>query len=210
MNRRPGGGLLCMILTCHISVSLDGFAAGPNQDAEHPLGEGGERLHEWYFNPEGVHPVDAEAAEQILAGNGAYIMGRRMFGGGEGPWDTSWRGWWGETPPYHAPVFVLTHHAREPLEMGDTTFRFVTGGIHEALDRARAAAGDRNVAIGGGASTVQQFLAAKLLDELNLHLAPVLLGGGERLFENVGDVSLQPTDVTASPFATHVRYRVRR
>ena len=200
---------MCMSTTCHISVSLDGYAAGPNQGVEHPLGEGGERLHEWYFGAQPPHPVDAGAAAQILQGNGAYIMGRRMFGGGEGPWDPSWRGWWGDVPPYHAPVFVLTHHAREPLEMADTTFFFVTGGIREALDRARTAAGDQNVAIGGGPSTVQQFLSAGLLDELTLHVAPILLGAGKRLFENVSSVVFEPTDVETSPAATHIRYRVR-
>ena len=200
-----------MSVTCQISVSLDGYAAGPHQSKEHPLGERGSELHEWYFGPAGRHPVDAEIADRMLAGNGAYIMGRRMFGGGDGPWDLSWRGWWGEEPPYHAPVFVLTHHARDPLEMaGGTTFHFVTGGIHVALDRARAAAGDQDVAVGGGAGTVQQFLAAGLLDELHLHLVPVVLGAGERLLVNVGDVAFEPVEVIASPVVTHLRYRVRR
>jgi dihydrofolate reductase len=198
-------------ITCQLSVSLDGYIAGPNQSLEHPLGEGGRRLHEWFFGSAGPHPVDAAVGERMLEGNGAYVMGRRMFGGGEGPWDLSWRGWWGEEPPYHAPVFVLTHHEREPLELGGgTTFFFVTGGIHEALDQARAAAGDLDVAVAGGAHTVRQFLAAGLLDELHLHLAPVLLGAGERLLEGVGDVAFEPTEVIASPAITHIRYRVRR
>ncbi len=198
-------------VTCQMSVSLDGYAAGPNQSLEHPLGEGGHRLHEWFFDTARPDPVDAEVAERMLEGNGAYVMGRRMFGGGEGPWDLSWRGWWGEDPPYHAPVFVLTHHERAPLEMaGGTTFFFVTGGIGEALDRARAAAGDLDVAVTGGASTLQQFLTAGLLDELHLHIAPVVLGAGERLLEGVGDVGFEPIEVIASPAVTHIRYRVRR
>ena len=143
--------------------------------------------------------------------NGAYIMGRKMFGGGDGPWDESWRGWWGEDPPYHAPVFVLTHHAREPLEMeGGTTFHFVTDGIESALEQARAAAGERPVAVAGGASAVRQYLAAGLLDELYLHVAPVVLGAGERLLEDVGDPVLEPVEVIASPVVTHIRYRVAR
>ncbi len=198
-------------VTCQMSVSLDGYAAGPNQSLEHPLGEGGHRLHEWFFDTARPDPVDAEVSERMLEGNGAYVMGRRMFGGGEGPWDLSWRGWWGEDPPYHAPVFVLTHHERAPLEMaGGTTFFFVTGGIGEALDRARAAAGDLDVAVAGGASTVQQFLTAGLLDELHLHIAPVVLGAGERLLEGVGDVGFEPIEVIASPAVTHIRYRLRR
>ena len=201
-----------MSVTCHISVSLDGYAAGANQSRANPLGERGEQLHEWYFAADGPHPVDAGMAQRILGGNGAYIMGRGMFGGrdADGTWDRAWRGWWGEVPPYRAPVFVLTHHARRPLEMADTTFHFVTGGIDEALDRALAAAGDRNVSIGGGPGTIQQFLAAGLLDELNLHLVPVLLRGGVRLFEDVGEAALEPAEVVASPAVTHIRYRVRR
>jgi dihydrofolate reductase len=138
-------------------------------------------------------------------------MGRRMFGGGEGAWDESWKGWWGDDPPYHAPVFVLTHHPRDPLSMsGGTTFTFVTDGIHSALDQARDAAGDGDVMIAGGASAVQQYLAAGLLDELYLHVAPVLLGAGERLFERVGDPVLIPEKVVASPRVTHVKYSVAR
>jgi dihydrofolate reductase len=146
----------------------------------------------------------------MMQGNGAYIMGRRMFGGGDGPWDETWRGWWGEDPPYHTPVFVLTHHAREPLPMqGGTTFHFVTDGIESALEQARAAAGEQDVSIAGGASAVQQYLAAGLLDELQLHVVPIVLGAGERLLEHVGDPRLEPIDVIASPAATHVKYRVR-
>jgi dihydrofolate reductase len=136
-------------------------------------------------------------------------MGRKMFGGGDGPWDETWRGWWGEDPPFHVPVFVLTHHPREPLTMqGGTTFTFVTEGIESALEQARTAAGDANVAIAGGASAVRQYLAAGLLDELYLHIVPVVLGAGERLLEDVGAPALEPVKVVASPGVTHVKYRV--
>lgn len=195
-------------VTSQISISLDGYAAGPNQSVDNPLGEGGERLHEWFFDA--LHE-DAEVGAKVMEGLGAFVMGRKMFGGGDGEWDESWRGWWGEDPPYHAPVFVLTNHPREPLEMeGGTTFHFVTDGIESALERARAAAGDHDVGIAGGASTVQQYLAAGQLDELHLHVAPIVLGAGERLLENVGDPKLEPVEVVASPAVTHVRYRVVR
>jgi dihydrofolate reductase len=208
-------------VNCHISISLDGFVAGPNQSLENPIGEGGMRLHEWAFNTDswreqhgsegGERSADAEVADEVVQGVGAYIMGRKMFGGGDGPWDESWRGWWGEDPPFHTPVFVLTHHPREPLPMqGGTTFTFVTDGIESALEQARAAAGDDDVMIAGGASAVQQYLAAGLLDELYLHIVPVLLGAGERLLENVGDPPLEPIKVVASPAVTHVKYRVVR
>ena len=209
-------------VTAEISISLDGFAAGPNQTEEQPLGEGGERLHEWVLptaswrrqhgKEGGEKGPDDDAAAEFGKGVGAYIMGRNMFGPpGGGEWDESWRGWWGEDPPYHVPVFVLTHHAREPLPMeGGTTFHFVTDGVESALEQARAAAGDQDVKIIGGANVIQQYLAAGLLDELRLHIAPVVLGGGERLLENVGDPTLEPIDVVASPAATHVKYRVVR
>jgi dihydrofolate reductase len=208
-------------LKCQISISLDGFVAGPNQSVEDPIGEGGMRLHEWAFETDswrsqhglegGRHTADAEVVDEVVQGVGAYIMGRKMFGGGDGPWDEAWTGWWGEDPPFHTPVFVLTHHAREPLPMqGGTTFTFVTDGIESALEQARAAAGDQDVAIAGGASAVRQYLAAGLLDELYLHIVPVLLGSGERLLEDVGDPTLEPIEVVASPAATHVRYRVVR
>jgi dihydrofolate reductase len=206
-------------VTCQLSISLDGFVAGPNQSLENPIGEGGMRLHEWAFATDtwreqhglegGQRSVDADVAEQVMQGVGAFIMGRKMFGGGDGDWDESWTGWWGDDPPYHAPVFVLTHHPREPLQMdGGTTFTFVTEGIEAALALARAAAGKADVAIAGGARAVQQYLAAGLLDELYLHIVPVLLGSGERLLEEVGDPSLEPVEVVASPAVTHVRYRV--
>ncbi|HET9737234.1 MAG TPA: dihydrofolate reductase family protein [Solirubrobacteraceae bacterium] len=195
---------------CHIAISLDGYAAGPDQSMEDPLGDGGERLHTWMFEPAG--DADVRARERVLEGIGSSVMGRNMFGPpGGGDWDESWRGWWGEDPPYHAPVFVLTNHPREPLEMeGATTFHFVTDGIESALEQARAAAGDQDVAIAGGASTVQQYLAAGLLDEMHLHIAPIILGGGERLLENVGDPKLEPVEATCTPAATHIIYRVAR
>jgi dihydrofolate reductase len=208
-------------VTCHISMSLDGFVAGPNQSLEHPIGEGGMRLHEWAIRTAGwreqqgleggERSADSEVVDEVSQGVGAYVMGRGMFGGGDGPWDEEWTGWWGEDPPYHAPVFVLTNHPREPLAMqGGTTFTFVTDGIESALEQARTAAGDEDVAIAGGASAVRQYLAAGLLDELYLHIVPVILGAGERLFEDVGDPTLEPIAVTASPAATHVKYRVVR
>ena len=209
------------IVRCQISISLDGFVAGPNQSEEHPLGEGGMRLHEWAFKTRawraghgmegGEDDADSKVIEEVFDNVGAYVMGRNMFGGGPGPWDESWRGWWGEDPPYHTPVYVLTHHAREPLSMqGGTTFTFVTDGIESALERAQAAAGGKDVAIAGGASAVQQYLAAGMLDELYLHIVPVVLGAGERLFQDVGDPQLEPIEVVASPAVPHVKYRVIR
>jgi dihydrofolate reductase len=206
-------------VTCQISVSLDGYVAGPNQSLENPLGEGGMRLHEWAFatsawraqhGREGGEPgPDSDVVETLSQGIGAYVMGRRMFGVGSGPWDEAWRGWWGEDPPFHAPVFVLTHHPREPLPMqGGTTFTFVTEGIASAIAQAKEAAGAKDVTIAGGASAVQQFLAAGLLDELYLHVVPIVLGSGERLLDGVGDPTLEPIEVIASPAVTHVRYRV--
>jgi dihydrofolate reductase len=208
-------------VTCQISISLDGFVAGPNQSTDNPIGEGGMRLHEWVFATDswreqhglegGERNADAEVVEEVFEGVGAYIMGRKMFGGGDGPWDEAWTGWWGEDPPYHTPVFVLTHHPREPVEMqGGTTFNFVTDGIESALEQARAAAGDKDVVIAGGASAVRQYLAAGLLDELYLHIVPIVLGAGERLLEDVGDPVLEPVKVVASPAVTHVKYRVVR
>jgi len=208
-------------VTSHISISLDGFVAGPNQSVDNPIGEGGMRLHQWAFATDswrrqqgldgGERNPDSEVVDDVVRGVGAYIMGRKMFGGGDGPWDETWTGWWGEDPPYHTPVFVLTHHSRDSLAMqGGTIFNFVTDGIGSALEQARAAAGDTVVSIAGGASTVQQYLAAGLLDELYLHIVPVILGAGERLLEDVGDPTLQPVSVTVSPTVTHVKYRVVR
>jgi dihydrofolate reductase len=208
-------------VTCHISISLDGFVAGPNQSLENPIGEGGMRLHEWAFESagwrrqqgsDGGRPgPDSDVVDEVVENVGAYIMGRKMFGGGAGAWDNEWTGWWGEDPPYHVPVFVLTHHPREPLPMrGGTTFAFVTEGIEAALEQAKAAAGERDVSIAGGASAVRQYLAAGLLDELYLHLVPVILGDGERLLANVGDPRLRPVSVVPSPAVTHIKYRVIR
>lgn len=207
------------MITCDVSVSLDGFLAGPNQSVENPIGEGGLRLHEWMFETAAWHAqqgstggedgVDSQVVEHRVDNVGAYVMGRNMFGPGRGEWDQAWRGWWGENPPYHVPVFVLTHHPREPIEMqGGTTFAFVTDGVHRALELAREAAGKRDVQVAGGASTIQQFLRADLLDRLTLHIAPVLLGGGERLLEDVGDPTLEPVEVIASPAVTHITYRI--
>jgi dihydrofolate reductase len=196
------------IVSCQLSVSLDGYLAGPNQSLENPLGEGGMRLHEWVFEPPGV---DVELIGHLLDGNGAYILGRKMFGGArpDGEWDPDWTGWWGDDPPYHGPTFVLSHHEHEPMPMsGGTTFHFVTDGIESALNQARAAAGGRNVAIGGGAATVAQYLRAGLLDQLTLHVVPVILGSGERLLDNVGDPSLEIVDVVASSAVTHITYHV--
>jgi dihydrofolate reductase len=212
-------------VTVDISVSLDGFVAGPNQTLEEPLGEGGERLHEWVFalaswreshgRAGGEVNEDSKVVEEALRDTGATIMGRRMFSGGEGPWgeDPNADAWWGDEPPFHHPVFVLTHHPREPVEKeGGTTFTFVTEGIESALEQARAAAGGKNVAVAGGAQAVQQYLKAGLIDELQLHLAPVFLGGGVRLFEDhtgARPAELEYARVVHSPAVTHLRYRVR-
>ena len=207
-------------VTSHIAISLDGFVAGPNQSLENPIGEGGMRLHQWMFVTEswlaleggegGVRNADSEVLDEVMKNVGAYIMGRKMFGGGAGPWDTSWVGWWGDEPPYHVPVFVLTHHPREPLAMrGGTTFNFVTDGLKSALLLARSAAEARDVVVAGGASTIRQYLKAGLLDELYLHIVPVILGAGERLLQDVGDPTLEPVKVVDSPAVTHVKYRIR-
>jgi dihydrofolate reductase len=208
-----------------ISVSLDGFVAGPNQSLEEPLGEGGERLHEWVFplkawrEPHGLEGGEtgpgSELVEELLRNTGATVMGRRMYSGGEGPWedDPKADGWWGDDPPFHHPVFILTHHPREPVtKQGGTTFNFVSDGIEAALEQAREAAGDKDVAIGGGANVAQQYLRAGLVDELQLHLVPLFLAGGARLFEGVGpdDVKLEGTRVVEAPGVTHLRYRVVR
>lgn len=182
-----------------ISVSLDGFVAGPNQSVENPLGIGGEQLHEWVFGlvpwrkqhgmQGGEENESADVVRENMSNVGATIMGRNMFGGHPGPWDPNepWQGWWGDNPPFHHPVFVITHYKREPLELGGgTTFHFVTGGIHEGLERALEAADGKDVSLGGGANTAQQYLVAGLIDEMELHLVPVLLGSGERLFDGVG------------------------
>jgi dihydrofolate reductase len=194
-------------VTCHMSISLDGFVAGPDQSVDNPLGIGGMKLHEWHFDP--MHEADVPVRDNLLSPKGAYVMGRNMFGPIRGEWRDDWRGWWGDEPPYHAPVFVLTHHPRDSIEMkGGTTFHFVTDGFDAALAQAKAVAGDAEVDIAGGASTVRQALSARAIDELMLDIAPVLLGSGERLFDDVPDQALEPVEVIHSPFATHIRYRV--
>ena len=200
------------------TISLDGYGAGPDQTRETPLGIGGEELHDWLVTTRtfarlsgkegGSTGPDDDFAARGFADVGAWIMGRNMFGPVRGPWpDESWRGWWGKNPPYHCATFVLTHHARAPLEMeGGTTFHFVTGGIHEALERARKAAGGKDVRVGGGVATIQQYLRARLLDELHLAFAPVLLGSGEALFGGV-DLAALGYDVTErvpTEAATHI------
>jgi dihydrofolate reductase len=204
---------------CQISISVDGFVAGPNQSEDDPIGEGGMRLHEWAFATQswlkahgregGERNADADVIEEGIRDVGAYIMGRKMFGGGDGDWDLEWKGWWGDDPPYHVPTYVITHHERESLPMeGGTTFHFVTDGIESALTHAREAAGDSRVCVAGGASAVRQYIAAGLLDELHLHVVPIVLGSGERLLEDVGNPTLEPVEVIASPGVTHMRYRV--
>lgn len=206
------------------SISLDGFGAGPRQDAENPLGMGGLALHEWVFptrtfqqmhgDQGGSTGVDEEFAARGSEGIGAWIMGRNMFGPIRGPWpDEAWRGWWGEDPPYHTPVFVLTRHARAPLRMqGDTEFRFVTGGIHEALEQAIAAAGGKEVRLGGGVSTIRQYLEAKLVDQMHLAITPVLLGSGEHLLTGLDLAALgyECSEHVPTAAATHVVLTRRR
>jgi dihydrofolate reductase len=196
--------------TCHMSISLDGFVAGPDQSRENPLGIGGLDLHHWHLD-EPLHEADARAQNELMRRRGAYVMGRNMFGPIRGAWEGEWRGWWGDEPPYHAPVFVLTHYPHEPIEMnGGTTFHFVTEGFGAAFERATAAADGLGVDIAGGASTVRQALAAGVIDELMLDIVPVLLGTGERLFDGVDDPGFEPLEIMHSPHATHVRYRVGR
>ena len=202
----------------HISVSADGCVAGPNQSVENPLGEGGERLHEWvvaqraWRERHGMEGGEVNAStpviEESLANVGAEIMGRGKFGGGPGPWDDAWRGWWGDEPPFHMPVFVLTHHERAPLTLADTTFTFVTDGIESALDQARTAASGKDVFVGGGAGVINQYLAAGLVDVLELHIVPLVLGGGARLFDGVGPLELEQVRAVEAPGVTHVKYRV--
>jgi dihydrofolate reductase len=195
-----------------LGITLDGYLSGVGQSLEHPFGHIDPGvIHSWMFDePEASEPVNVAARERIVDA-GAFVMGRNMFASGRGEWDLDWTGWWGPNPPYHGPVFVLTHYERADLEMeGGTTFHFVTGGIEEALDRAKKAAGERDVSIAGGAATVNAYLAADLLDELRLHIAPVLIGKGERLFEGVGMRTLEQREVTHTGRVTHIRYAVRR
>ena len=192
------------LVTANLTISLDGFVAGPNQSIEEGLGEGGEDLHKWMFQqPEANQAI----IDQILAPR-AFIMGRNMFGPIRRDWpDGEWKGWWGDDPPYHAPVFVLTHYPREPVPMqGGTTYYFVTTGIDDALAQARAAAGDGRVSIAGGASTVRQYLAAGHIDRIIVSIAPIMLGAGERLFEGLDGLTLKPVDVLSNELATHITY----
>jgi dihydrofolate reductase len=209
-------------LRFQISISLDGFVAGPNPSEDDPLGEGGEQLHEWVIKlaawrkPHGREGGEVNAStpvmEEALENVGATVMGRKMFGPGPGPWgDDPWGGWWGDEPPFHTPVFVLTHHEREPLEKeGGTTFTFVTDGIESALGQAKQAAGGKDVSLGGGAEAAQQYLAAGLIDELDLNVVPVLLGSGTRLFDNLAgaDLNLEQVRAIEAPGVTHIKYRV--
>lgn len=200
-------------------MSLDGYVAGPHQTVEHPLGEHGEELHQWAFATRtmramhgmegGATDPDDDALAESFRNLGATIMGRHMFGGGEGPWGP-WRGWWGENPPYHHPVFVLTHHPRKPLEMeGGTVFHFVTTGIRDALEAALHAARGKDVHVAGGADVAQQYLKAGLIDDMELHVVPVLLGSGARLFENTDgrQGAYELAGVVSTPAASHYRYR---
>jgi dihydrofolate reductase len=209
------------VVRFQIAISLDGYVAGPGQSEENPLGIGGEHLHDWLFEldvwrrsqgePGGERNASSEVIEETQANVGAYIMGRNMFGGGPGPWrsDPAWNGWWGDDPPYHTPVFVLTHHPRQALDMeGGTTFFFVTDGIESAFEQAKEAAGDEDVVIGGGAEAIQQYLAAGMVDEFELHVVPILLHEGERLLMNVGDLALEQVRVVEAPGVTHLKYRV--
>jgi dihydrofolate reductase len=192
-------------VTSDPAVSADGFVAGPRQSLQDPIGEGGEQLHRWMFDTPDENTAELEAITAI----DAFIMGRNMFGPGRGDWDPEWSGWWGEDPPYHKPVFVLTHHPRADLVMkGGTTFFFVTGGLQEAFARAREAAGDGRISVAGGASTINQALAAGIIDELRLHIAPVVLGQGERLFDGIPPVRLEQLSGRSASLVTHLTYRV--
>src|SRR3954462_13030000 len=199
-------------VTSHMSISVDGFVAGPDQSEQNPLGIRGIELHQWHLGEDKMKDPTAKAmADHLLAPKGAYVMGRNMFGPIRGEWEGDWRGWWGDEPPDHAPVFVLTHHAHDPIEMqGGTTFHFVTDGFEAAFEQATAIAGERGVDIAGGASTVRQALTAGVVDELTLDIAPVLLGEGERLFDGIAELGLTPVETLHSPHATHVRYRIER
>jgi dihydrofolate reductase len=212
-------------LRLNITMSLDGYVAGPEQSLAEPLGKGGEQLHEWVVatrNWRQLHKMEGgetgpndEIAAEHFENIGASIMGRHMFGGGEGPWSTDppWTGWWGKNPPFDHPVFVLTHHARKPLPMeGGTTFYFVTDGIHSALEQAKRAAGGKDVSLGGGANVAQQYVKAGLLDEMDIHLVPLLLGGGARLFEDTDgkQTAYECVRVVNSPSVSHYKYRLRR
>jgi dihydrofolate reductase len=209
-------------LRLNMTMSLDGFVAGPDQSEQNPLGVGGMELHQWLFplavfrESHGDEGGEVNASTPVVAAwtenVGATVMGRNMFGGGPGPWgENPWNGWWGDEPPFRHPVYVLTHHAREPLELRGTTFHFVTDGIESALEQAKAAAGGKDVSLGGGAEVAQQYLAAGLLDELDVSVVPLLLGGGARLFDNLGaaTLELELVRVVDAPGVAHLKYRLR-
>jgi dihydrofolate reductase len=188
-------------LTSDPGISLDGFIAGPDQSLQNPLGVGGEDLHRWMFEEPEEHVAERAAITEA----GAYIMGRNMFSPGRGEWDLDWKGWWGDEPPYHGPVFVLTHHEREPVEMqGGTTFHFVTRGPEEALRLATDAAGERRISVAGGASTINQFLRLGHIDELRLHVAPIVLGAGEAIFTDLRGLSFEVASSRSTSLVTHV------
>ena len=193
--------------TCHMSISLDGYVAGPDQSLENPLGIRGIEVHRWHLGDD-LNEADRRVTDLLMRPRGAYVMGRNMFGPIRGPWEGDWRGWWGDDPPYHAPVFVLTHHAHEPIEMeGGTTFYFVTDGFDSAYAQAREIAGDKGVDIAGGASTVRQALQAGVIDELWIDISPVILGSGESMFAGITEFDFKPFEVLHSPLATHIGYR---
>jgi dihydrofolate reductase len=219
---KPTDARVTRVRVASFTISLDGYGAGPKQDIDHPLGVGGMELHQWAFptrtlqralfgGDDGTTGIDDEFAARGFRNVGAWILGRNMFGPIRGPWaDMSWKGWWGDNPPYHVPVFVLTHHARSPIEMeGNTTFHFVTGGIHEALERAREAAKGMDVRIGGGPNTIRQYLRGGLIDEMHVAIAPVLLGAGEPLFDGVDVRALgyECVEFVPSEKAAHVVLR---
>ena len=197
-------------VTCDLTISADGYSAGPNQTEKRPFGDDGgdgwgNRLHAWAFDTREENRAEADR----MAMAGAFVMGRNMFGPVRGEWDRDWNGWWGDNPPFHAPVFVLTHHARDPEPMdGGTTYHFVTDGIESALRQARQAAGDGDVSIHGGATTINQYLTAGLIEELRLHIAPLTLGAGTRLFDGVPPLNLEQIEARAASSVVHVTYRV--
>ncbi len=204
-----------------ISMSLDGYIAGPSPTSEEPLGHGGEHLHDWVVKLEswrkhhgmtgGEIGQDNDVVQESTANIGAYIMGRKMFSGGSGSWENDGNadGWWGDTPPFHAPVFILTKHARETVNKeGGTTFTFVTDGIESAFKQAKEAAGDKDIQVSGGADVIQQFIAAGFVDELQIHIAHIILGGGRRLLENLGDAKFEKIRVIDSPDVTHLKFHI--
>ncbi len=207
-------------VTSDLSISADGFSAGLNQTEQRPFGDDGgdgwgDRLHGWIFATPTVQDGDYSNVQAVAGGAteveppGAFIMGRNMFGPVRGEWDRPWSGWWGDNPPYHAPVFVLTHYAREPQEMeGGTTFYFVTEGIESAFNQAREAAGERGISIHGGATTINQYLAAGLVDELRLHIVPILIGAGTRIFDGVQALTMEQVETKPASDVTHVTYRI--